>query len=103
MTTTENKITGAFKMVGNGHAAGNSGGGTLVEFNASLVVPTADENRPKSIILKLCIKAKIPLMMLCSGLKRSVRSLIPDIRRGYFSTRLANKRKVKLNNSKHYS
>ncbi|HDR1816746.1 TPA: tail fiber protein [Pasteurella multocida] len=52
------KITGAFKMVGNGHAAGNSGGGTLVEFNASLVVPTADENRPKSIILKLCIKAK---------------------------------------------
>ncbi len=52
------KITGAFKMVGNGHAAGNSGGGTLVEFNTSLVVPTADENRPKSIILKLCIKAK---------------------------------------------
>ncbi|MFP4798356.1 pyocin knob domain-containing protein [Pasteurella multocida] len=52
------KITGAFKMVGNGHAAGNSGGGTLVEFNASLVVPTADENRPKSIILKLCIKTK---------------------------------------------
>lgn len=52
------KITGAFKMIGNGHAAGNSGGGTLVEFNASLVVPTADENRPKSIVLKLCIKAK---------------------------------------------
>ncbi|HDR1693012.1 tail fiber protein [Pasteurella multocida] len=52
------KITGVFKMIGNGHAAGNSGGGTLVEFNASLVVPTADENRPKSIILKLCIKAK---------------------------------------------
>ncbi|MFC1199769.1 hypothetical protein ACFGZS_05880 [Pasteurella multocida] len=52
------KITGAFKMIGNGHAAGNSGGGTLVEFNANLVVPTADENRPKSIILKLCIKAK---------------------------------------------
>ncbi len=52
------KITGAFKMIGNGHAAGNSGGGTLVEFNANLVVPTADENRPKSIVLKLCIKAK---------------------------------------------
>lgn len=27
-------------------------------FDASTVVPTADENRPKSIVLKLCIKAK---------------------------------------------
>ncbi|MDC4237650.1 phage tail protein [Pasteurella multocida] len=28
------------------------------KFDASAVVPTADENRPKSIVLKLCIKAK---------------------------------------------
>ena len=28
-----------------------------VEFDASKVVPTADENRPKSLVLKLCIKA----------------------------------------------
>ncbi|HDR0626086.1 tail fiber protein [Pasteurella multocida] len=28
------------------------------KFDASTVVPTADENRPKSIVLKLCIKAK---------------------------------------------
>lgn len=29
----------------------------LVGFDASKVVPTADENRPKSLVLKLCIKA----------------------------------------------
>ncbi|SPY33204.1 tail fiber protein [Pasteurella canis] len=28
-----------------------------IKFDASLVVPTADENRPKSIVFKLCIKA----------------------------------------------
>ncbi|HEH9822039.1 TPA: tail fiber protein [Pasteurella multocida] len=28
------------------------------KFDASKVVPTADENRPKSVVLKLCIKAK---------------------------------------------
>ncbi|MFD1805554.1 tail fiber protein [Pasteurella oralis] len=28
------------------------------KFDASQVVPTADENRPKSIVLKLCIKAR---------------------------------------------
>ncbi|HDR1127419.1 TPA: phage tail protein [Pasteurella multocida] len=51
-------INGAFKFIGEGTAAGNRGGGTLIEFDASRVVPTADENRPKSIVLKLCIKAK---------------------------------------------
>ena len=29
----------------------------LVGFDASKVVPTADENRPKSLVLKICIKA----------------------------------------------
>ncbi|MFC1104970.1 hypothetical protein ACFGYT_00520 [Pasteurella multocida] len=52
------KITGVFKFIGEGTAAGNKGGGTLIEFDASRVVPTADENRPKSIVLKLCIKSK---------------------------------------------
>ena len=38
---------------------GTQGGSEVwgVEFDASKVVPTADENRPKSIVLKLCIKA----------------------------------------------
>ena len=38
---------------------GTQGGGEVwgVDFDASRVVPTADENRPKSIVLKLCIKA----------------------------------------------
>ncbi|PNW19590.1 hypothetical protein AP056_11670 [Pasteurella multocida subsp. multocida] len=52
------KITGAFKFIGEGRAAGNSGGGSLVEFDASHVVPTAEENRPKALVLKKCIKAK---------------------------------------------
>nr|WP_284041005.1 tail fiber protein [Pasteurella multocida] len=51
-------ITGVFNKIGEGTAAGNKGGGTLIEFDASRVVPTADENRPKSIVLKLCIKSK---------------------------------------------
>ncbi|MDY0501472.1 phage tail protein [Pasteurella multocida] len=36
----------------------NDNWGSIVKFDASLSVPTADENRPKSIVLKLCIKAK---------------------------------------------
>ena len=38
---------------------GTQGGGEVwgVDFDASRVVPTAHENRPKSIVLKLCIKA----------------------------------------------
>lgn len=38
---------------------GTQGGSEVwgVEFDASKVVPTADENRPKSLVLKLCIKA----------------------------------------------
>ncbi|XWY20035.1 hypothetical protein ACNGTO_02995 [Bisgaard Taxon 45] len=51
---------GVFRINGGRNGRGYYGGGTAknLEFNASLVVPTADENRPKSIALKLCIKAK---------------------------------------------
>lgn len=66
------KITGVFKFIGEGTAAGNKGGGTLIEFDASRVVPTADENRPKSIVLKLCIKSKNSFDDVVFGLKLSV-------------------------------
>lgn len=33
-------------------------GASPISFDASRVVPTADENRPKSIVFKLCIKVK---------------------------------------------
>ena len=36
---------------------GGTGAKGYIDFDASRVVPTADENRPKSLILKLCIKA----------------------------------------------
>ena len=36
---------------------GGTGPRGYVEFDASRVVPTANENRPKSLVLKLCIKA----------------------------------------------
>lgn len=36
--------------------------GSQVNFNASLVVPTAEENRPKSIVLKFAIKAQSKLI-----------------------------------------
>lgn len=36
---------------------GGTGAKGYIEFDASRVVPTADENRPKSLVLKLCIKA----------------------------------------------
>ena len=36
---------------------GGTGAKGYIEFDASRVVPTANENRPKSIVLKLCIKA----------------------------------------------
>lgn len=55
---SENLISGAFSVVSNTPNAGNSGAGRLVKFDASKVVPTTDENRPKSLALKLCIKAR---------------------------------------------
>ena len=36
---------------------GGTGAKGYIEFDASRVVPTANENRPKSLVLKLCIKA----------------------------------------------
>lgn len=36
---------------------GGTGAKGYIEFDASRVVPTAEENRPKSLVLKLCIKA----------------------------------------------
>ena len=50
---------GAFTIEGRADGTGYSSGGQAktVKFDASRVVPTANENRPKSLILKLCIKA----------------------------------------------
>lgn len=52
---------GAFeKIPGNkGYTGDYNGGGQAwgAKFDASKVVPTANENRPKSIVFKLCIKA----------------------------------------------
>jgi phage-related tail fiber protein len=50
--------TGAFTVVG-GQAGGADGGQStagLYTFDASTVVPTADENRPRNIALLYCIK-----------------------------------------------
>lgn len=51
--------TGAFTIEDRSSGTGYSSGGQAktVKFDASRVVPTANENRPKSLILKLCIKA----------------------------------------------
>ncbi|WP_432718474.1 pyocin knob domain-containing protein [Haemophilus influenzae] len=51
--------TGAFTIKARSGGTGYSNGGQAktVQFDASRVVPTANENRPKSLILKLCIKA----------------------------------------------
>lgn len=50
---------GAFTIEDRADGTGYSSGGQAktVKFDASRVVPTANENRPKSLILKLCIKA----------------------------------------------
>ena len=51
--------TGAFTIEDRADGTGyyNGGEAKTVKFDASRVVPTANENRPKSLILKLCIKA----------------------------------------------
>ena len=49
--------TGVFKVIKRSVKVSNSGDeDNVYEFNASLVVPTADENRPKSIALLGCKK-----------------------------------------------
>ncbi|HDR1796643.1 TPA: tail fiber protein [Pasteurella multocida] len=59
----QNQTSGVFKQSKttsyhlNATAAG-SVAAYVVEFDAGTFVPTANENRPKSIVLKLCIKAK---------------------------------------------
>lgn len=57
-----NNLTGAFKGEGTPSATITDRDGTRLGyrdllFDASLVVPTANENRPKTLVLKLCIKA----------------------------------------------
>ena len=50
--------TGAFRQDESfGYGATMSESRWWVSFDASRVVPTAEENRPKSLVLKLCIKA----------------------------------------------
>ena len=53
--------SGAFKMLERVNGSMGNGGGDdwamTVNFAASNVVQTANENRPKSLVLKLCIKA----------------------------------------------
>lgn len=51
--------TGAFYQKTNTapQANGNSNTGSIVGFDASRVVPTADENRPKTIKMLYCVKA----------------------------------------------
>jgi hypothetical protein len=56
---TQIQATGAFNYVGSigrGNAA-SGGGGDIVDFDASRVVPTANENRPKNIAYPWHIKA----------------------------------------------
>ena len=54
-------LDGAFYLVEDEEYFGLNGkwnnNNPLVGFDASKVVPTAEENRPKSLVLKLCIKA----------------------------------------------
>jgi len=58
--TISNSSSGAFTQVVNSSQAGISGStydGYLAQFDASRVVPTADENRPKNISMIYCVKA----------------------------------------------
>lgn len=56
-------VTGAFKQqsatsVSNSFRSPGQGGNYVVEFDAASAVPTADEVRPKALVMVLCIKAK---------------------------------------------
>lgn len=57
----ENMLGGAFYLINEEKYYGLDGkwnnNNPLTGFDASRVVPTAEENRPKSLVLKLCIKA----------------------------------------------
>ena len=49
--------TGAFYYTGANYNGGDaSGGGGIIGFDASRVVPTANENRPRNVALLACIK-----------------------------------------------
>ena len=54
-------VRGAFRAVAGGRSnlghASDHGGGHSMTFDASRVVPTASENRPRNVALMLCIKA----------------------------------------------
>lgn len=53
----DNGATGVFTVLGNGGTEGiGSANSKSIQFNASTVVPTAAENRPRSIALLACIK-----------------------------------------------
>ena len=57
----ENMLDGAFYLINENKYYGLNGkwndNNPVTGFDASRVVPTAEENRPKSLVLKLCIKA----------------------------------------------
>ncbi|MGL5271728.1 MAG: gp53-like domain-containing protein [Selenomonadaceae bacterium] len=58
--STGNVVGGAFSAVGNGYIGNASVGpndNARLDFDASRVVPTADENRPKTIKVLYCVKA----------------------------------------------
>lgn len=55
-----NAVSGAFSAVGNGYignASVSPNDNARLDFDASRVVPTADENRPKTIKVLYCVKA----------------------------------------------
>lgn len=58
-TTQWGTISGVFKKVAlaSGDTSAQSKNGAGIEFKASTVVPTAEENRPKSITVLFCVKA----------------------------------------------
>lgn len=58
-TTQWGAVSGVFKRIalGSGDTAPHSNNGAGIEFNASKVVPTAEENRPKNITILFCVKA----------------------------------------------
>ncbi len=53
------RSSGVFHFPGVGASAGTgSGSGVMIEFNASKVVPTANENRPVNIAVRYFIRAR---------------------------------------------
>lgn len=58
-TTQWGNISGVFKKVAlaSGDTSAQSNNGAGIEFKASTVVPTAEENRPQNITVLFCVKA----------------------------------------------